>query len=117
VPGNSSAARMYQRRRGHGPPPKQTSSVFAGALYLFSELLEKQHKGQSDSRRRHWLAPLEQNYWLRFCQVILLFSLRQKVVQSIHEIYNTEVIVNKFIRSSCNPRKNSNSTQFCKSLP
>jgi len=35
-------------------------------LYINFQPLANKRKEQSDSKRRHWLAPPQQNYWLRY---------------------------------------------------
>jgi len=50
------------------PPWNKLAKIFTGALHQFNfQLLENKRKEQSDLRRRHWLAPPEQNSWLRYC--------------------------------------------------
>jgi len=51
-----------QNEEAHAPRNK-FAKIFTGALYTINfQLLENQRKEQSNSRRRHWLAPPEQNF-------------------------------------------------------
>jgi len=68
VPRTRAVAQPEWGGRGHGPPWNKLAKIFTGALHQFNfQLLENKRKEQSDLRRRHWLAPPEQNSWLRYC--------------------------------------------------
>ena len=82
-------------RRGYVLPQNKVCQIFADALYQFSAVrkINRSNNKQQLDAKRQWLmsAPPEQNYWLRYCQVIPLFWVRQIVVHVRNTKYRSNL--------------------------